>query len=426
MKLKPSKFNTLVSIDADNTLLFNAKNTSFVVLDEKNRSILDETDHLEKYEKEVVEHLIDMGFLVQRDIDEKRVLQFEQNKAAYRSDTLFMTIAVTLDCNMACAYCYEDKTGQFMNDETAGALVEFVQTQMADYKRLHVTWTGGEPLMALDTITSMSQKFISLCETTSCDYYASIITNGVLLDEGTSKILGRDCKVRDFQITVDGMAETHNKRRLMKDKSDSFDTIVKNIRTALPYSAITLRMNLDKENSKESSDLVKFFYEDEGYKDHPGFMISIKNVKSTSGYDSHCYSCHDFLPLYEGLMPEFLASEKIEKYFPKSTNMACGAQCMASYAVDPAGDLFKCYEEVGKPEHRVGTVFTNIDVNNRNLDYMFMPLPEACEDCNVLPLCQGGCPIARMENGNEPICSPAAKSLETYLRHYYDQWLKEE
>ncbi len=52
MKLKPSKFNTLVSIDADNTLLFNAKNTSFVVLDEKNRSILDETDHLEKYEKE--------------------------------------------------------------------------------------------------------------------------------------------------------------------------------------------------------------------------------------------------------------------------------------------------------------------------------------------------------------------------------------
>lgn len=426
MNLKPSRFNTLVSIDADNTLLFNAKNTSLVVLDADNRYILDETDRLEAYDHEVVDHLIDMGFLVSEDLDEMQTLQLQQNKAAYNSDTLFMTIAVTLDCNMACPYCYETKTGQFMDEKTAHALVAFVENQMDDYKRLHITWTGGEPLLAMDTIQTMSQRFIDICTSRSLEYYASIITNGVLLTEATSETLGRICKVRDFQITVDGMPETHNKRRLMKDKSESFDTIVKNIRGALPYAAITLRMNIDKENAKESSELVEYFYETEGYKDHPGFMFSIKNVKSTNQYDDHCYSCHDFVPLYEALMPEFLTPSKIEKYFPKSTNMSCGAQCMASFAVDPAGDLFKCYEEVGQADHKVGDVFSGVKVNKRNLDYMFMPLPQACNDCGVLPLCQGGCPVARMENGNEPICSSTAKTLESYLRQYYDQWLKEE
>ncbi|GKT16117.1 Nitrogenase cofactor biosynthesis protein NifB like protein, partial [Aduncisulcus paluster] len=188
-----------------------------------------------------------------------------------------------------------------MSEDTAKAVLSFAKDKIQDFKRLHITWTGGEPLMAMDTIGNMSTQFMDLCQSASADYYASIITNGVLLDEETSKALGQECGVRDFQITVDGMPETHNRRRIMKDKSESFETILRNIKGALPYGAITLRMNIDKENAKESIDLIRHFYDVEGYRDHPGFMLSIKNVKPTGQYDDKCYNCHDFVPLYEEL-----------------------------------------------------------------------------------------------------------------------------
>jgi len=51
---------------------------------------------------------------------------------------------------------------------------------------LNISWFGGEPLLAINIIRSLSLSFLSICKENNINYYANIVTNGYLL---TKKLL---------------------------------------------------------------------------------------------------------------------------------------------------------------------------------------------------------------------------------------------
>ena len=62
-----------------------------------------------------------------------------------------MTATLTLECNLACPYCFEDPfRGRFvMSAETADLLVQRLTERMAAGLDVTVDFYGGEALMAL-------------------------------------------------------------------------------------------------------------------------------------------------------------------------------------------------------------------------------------------------------------------------------------
>jgi uncharacterized protein len=219
--LKKSLFNIKVDeLDDGRVLLFNSITTNFGIV--KKDVWVFYQDH-QKFDPEGINNqnlstqiqtMKDYGFLVNDDMDEKKRLKVSERLTRYNSQDLSLTIAPTLNCNMACPYCYEQKGNNgAMSSDVISGIVSFVENYMSSHKvrRLNIVWYGGEPLLELNTITKLAKYLHSLCSENGVKYYSGIITNGSLLTYEVAEILKNDCNVSYVQVTIDGLKEIHLK-----------------------------------------------------------------------------------------------------------------------------------------------------------------------------------------------------------------------
>ena len=83
---------------------------------------------------------------------------------------------------------------------------------------------------------------------------------------------------------------------------------------------------------------------------------------------------------------------------------SCSARNINSLVIGPEGELYKCWEEVGRKEYVVG----NLADTSYNRELMLKYTTgidqlddNKCVDCGLLPICDGGCPRVRMLNKYE-------------------------
>jgi uncharacterized protein len=129
-------------------------------------------------------------------------------------------------------------------------------------KSLSVNWFGGEPLVGKQPLLTLSDAFIERCERASVRYSASITTNGYLLDENTCAQL-RDRKVKSAQVSLDGPPEVHNRMRPLVGGRGTFWQIVENMKHAINYFGISVRINADKDNFRHTEELLRILAEEE-------------------------------------------------------------------------------------------------------------------------------------------------------------------
>lgn len=61
--------------------------------------------------------------------------------------------------------------------------------------------------------------------------------------------------------------------------------------------------------------------------------------------------------------------------------------------VDPVGDLYKCWDDIGMKERRVGTIFEPPMLSKNMIKWMaYEPDDPECQECFAFPMCMGGCP----------------------------------
>lgn len=437
MDYKRSVYNIEIdTLENGNVLIYNTFSGGFVELDKKSQDLYYNIENT--YDCQVsteIESMRSNGFVVEKEIDEYARMQTLGNFIRFNPDILSLTIAPTINCNMACPYCYEKKTNKRMDENIIEGLVNFVNKSLDSkkYKGLMIMWYGGEPLLEKEIIKKLSKLFIQSCIERNVIYSAAIVTNGSLLDYETGKMLKEECNVSFAQITIDGLKETNNKRRLLKNGDDSFGIIIDNIDLCKDLLKIMIRVNIDKTNIDEADDLINFLYRTFNHNSNVRvyFAPISKQTEFCNVKSDTCYSSQEFGKIEPVLLEKLKTIAKqndisISIPYPNSMFLACQAVGIGSYVVDPEGMIYKCWDEIGVKESAVGDIFKGLPLNKQALDWLSLQLPEECNKCEYLPICGGGCPYQRLNNNNKPICHFRRFSFINNLKLCYSHYLEKE
>lgn len=363
-------------------------------------------------------------------IDELSSIKLNRAKSKYHDNSLSLTIAPTLDCNMCCPYCYEDKNKTVMSEEIQNKLIDFVERHLKDYPNIEsftVTWYGGEPLLQKEIIYNLSRELIKLCDDKQIKYGAGMITNGILLDRETAECLANDCKVSYIQITVDGMREQHNKSRILIGKGDSFGIIMKNIEDCKDILSIAIRTNVDRKNIKEIEKLTKYFLQEKKFIDNPRFYLApVENYSENDIFNGGDYLYIDEFSELDTkclkLCYTYNKENMIRGLYPQRRSINCSAEKTLTYVIDPDGDYYTCWLRIGKKECSIGNLSRPLTVTSEYSKWLFGKLHEKCKQCQYLPLCQGGCAARRMDEGGEPRCPHSLYTYKEKLKLAYEDY----
>ena len=365
-------------------------------------SVLEELDE----NHPIIERFAKRGIICK--FDELAALDTMGRAACAVGHGIGLTICPTMGCNFDCPYCFEDHFAGKMTQEVQDDVVALAERMLdaANVKNVSVTWFGGEPLLALDVVESLSGRLMNLVEERGGEYSAGIITNGYLLTQEKADMLGR-CKVKTAQVTIDGLGATHDATRRLAGGGPTFERIVANLREIkLPFS-VNVRHNVHEGNRHEI-DKLKEFIEELAKESGNEIMYYPAPVSGSEAADERGSQV--------GLLCSSDASEVSVRQeagrFHVGRGHYCGAHSIWSVGIDERGNLQKCWEAVDKPAKSFGTAHdwdpANPLATATNPDNLTMylntacPVPdEECRECVWLPTCVGGCPQRRLFDGRQ-------------------------
>jgi uncharacterized protein len=418
--MKPSRYNFIFE-ENGNVYIYNAFVNSFAKINSEIVSFissLEKGDRETQISEEVISPLIRGGFIVEDSKDELAELKVRNRIGRFTSTSFGVTIAPTLACNFKCTYCFEQPSSEKMSRKTIDAVYDFVLRNLKNKTSFGVCWYGGEPLLALDTVEYLSKRFIALCRTMDILYDADIISNGFLMNEKTANLLANDLKVNFWQVTIDGPLSIHNKRRPTITGGSSFETVLNNLINCYEYfDRVSVRINVDKSNKEDVPELLDIL-DETGLKNKVSiyfgkiqpFGAACKSIRSI------CFTEEEFSKTESRLYEVALQKGFILSRHNQLLTNYCGADRINSFVIEPNGNMSKCWNCVGIKEESVGSVYDDVLNDNyiRWLSYDPFQDPE-CVDCNLLPICMGGCPYDAII-GSKKVCSAIKYNLIERLK----------
>ena len=156
----------------------------------------------------------------------------------------------TEKCNFRCTYCYEDFAIGRMSQAVVSGVKRLLETRISTLDCLGVSWFGGEPLLAKDIMFDVGTFAHNLCAEHGVSFASHTTTNGYLLDADSFRRF-LDISHNEFQITLDGDEEWHDKTRLLANRRATFKTIWSNLESYRKVEGkyrITLRLHIHREN----------------------------------------------------------------------------------------------------------------------------------------------------------------------------------
>ena len=310
-------------------------------------------------------------------------------------------------------YCYEKGVRHYdLSQLQTDLLTKFIKSNLRKNDMLGIVWFGGEPLInirAFDDITaSLSSSGIN--------FSSYIITNGSLI---TKKLVTEKFKrwnVHDVQITLDGTAETYEKRKAyVNQRAGIFNRILKKI-SIVANAGITvhIRLNIDRENMTGIFDLIELLEKNFGdvpeISWYPAFLTEVGDDLTETEKISFVKNLFSSLKNPTKMNAAY-RMHSMPRYIP------CMRNDPKSITVDVFGNIYTCEHLVGNKNKSIGNL-RNFDseLNRSRVEYKLRP---ECESCVFLPKCMGGCAV-NLETDDEP-CMIEKYIIQGYLAFMAEQ-----
>jgi len=409
-----SKFNFIYERDDGTIVIYNTYSKALVTLD---KSEFAQYEALQFDDLGIEEELLENGILLEDNFDEVGFLKYCHHLTQFSQSSLHLVLALTMDCNFACPYCYENRRKGKMSGEVQDAIISFIEEKVRNgIRSLDITWYGGEPLLCPDIISSLGNRIRQATERSNCELHMYMVTNGYLLNPELVEMIDL-VGVTKVQITIDGLAEHHNARRHLKNGQGTFDRIIENLRLFEEYPVrVDIRMNVDNENCEDYVGLQKII-ESLG---NPNIVLYPSPVEDINPDTVNEVS--DFMTFDQFESFVCGVSKEIEVSSAATTVLDdrycyCQAETENSYVIDELGNCYKCWDQAGRTET---SCFNVLDVGDKNYPNILKFLgrdpfnDEKCGQCTFLPICFGGCVFHRINTGKYD-CGFTEESMKRYL-----------
>lgn len=402
--LKASKYNVFVDIGKGRYILFNSmsKTVSVVTYDIKKKLQSDyyrTKTGLADYMDEI-KVLGEGGFLISSEKDELTEFRELHLNSKFDETSATFVIIPTFSCNLKCPYCYQGQGIQrpvgSMNEKTSKVVADFIVKYISQHKTksLLIQIIGGEPLANFSPIEYILSSVHKYCTDASIEVTIEIDTNGTLI---TDEIIE---KIQKFSPTVvislDGSKQFHDKHRFSNDGAGTFDRIIQNIELLIERKIVVEgNICVSKDNFSSMKELL-LNLRSRGIVIPVNFIHLRERTGACSSFSSSCFTDTDWGKRILPLLLETAHKENTRiASRPWAPYVFCNMQRKSGFVIDPLGYLYRCPVLAGHTNHIVGKIepggkctFTNN--NMRWLERDPTTFVE-CKECNLLPLCAGGC-----------------------------------
>lgn len=206
--------------------------------------------------------------------------------ACTNSDEYHLIILPTEKCNFHCSYCYEDHNVGKMPREVVESVKLLLAKNISKVAHLSIDWFGGEPLLGMSVIREVNgfaKRFIER-QGIPTALRSAITTNAFLLGPDIfSELL--ELQVSEYQISLDGPKEMHDRTRVQINGGGSFDRIWRNLSDITKIKGefrILLRVHVTEDNIDSIPDLLRDIKASFGHDER--FKIFLKAIQNLGGY----------------------------------------------------------------------------------------------------------------------------------------------
>ena len=392
MKLSNYSLIFSQSNGSDCIIIFSTKTASAIQID---KSIFTDIENGELGEEEQAT-LTDLGFLVANHEDEKHELLRYIDELNEIDPKLSVIVAMNLDCNLACTYCFEGsrKGKHYMSPETAVHVVDFIDKNLAkDRELLNVTFYGGEPLLSAELIIFIAGRLKCIAKSKGIEFGFQFVSNGTLLTPSVVEKL-KPLGLKEASITLDGPEAVHNLSRPYKLGGGSFKKIVENIKAVCDLIDINIGGNFTEANYREFPGLLDYLL-DEGIT--PDRVANVKFdpvLGETLEYapfemTGACCSLNEPWVFEAGIM---LREEVMRRGFKTGgiQPVVCAIDLNNRHIINYDGRIYKCTGFFDRKNFVTGNVKSGVTSKGSMYDLDNWK-NEECLSCKYLPLCFGGC-----------------------------------
>lgn len=384
-----------------------------------------------------VAYLIKKRFLISDGIEEERMVDKKYFETCHSNKILAITILPTEACNFRCEYCYEEHKQNKMSDEIQNEIVEFVRRNLKYYAGISVSWFGGEPLLYPDIIERISMELKELCRKAKKPYNAIMTTNGYLLTLDMFKRM-KKCNITNYQITIDGAKEVHDKQRFLVGGKPTYDTIINNLieikeNEKSPLYTFDLRTNLTRTSLptfKTFSDYIsKTFLVDKRFRQRIKYAWNGTGEEEynrkliANGEELSLKNIDEMVTLVNNYMKSTEDETQLRRTFERQiiSHYPCYAAKSNTFIFGPDGRVAKCTVHFDDSEDGIvgklgenGIICFNDSVNTKWITQSSdIEKRKECYDCVVYPICQGvNCPYKLTVNKRtEEQCNSIRSSI---------------
>lgn len=364
------------------------------------------------------------GNFFKKNISKSEYLNFLETASASQ-----LVIILTNNCNMNCKYCiFSDMypytsniNDEVISFETAKRAVDYFlilhkkRISRGYKKKPMITFYGGEPLLEVEVIKKITEYCLNIG--INADFY--LTTNGILLNSSVIDFFIKN-KFR-IMISLDGEEKNHDRNRVFKNGTGTFDLIMKNIeyyfkaieRIDPTYPPLSFSCCYD--NYTSMIDTVNFFRNNSTFKDKRYYVYFSEISPYSTKYYEYCdeqkkldyirtekYTCKESLEI---LREEFFQKKivgnsdfllnSLFSIFPIIKNRAIGKQHVLSNCCVPGAKLtvspdekFYICEKMNR-RYPIGSVSEGIlwEKVDHLLKNFFLIQEENCNYCNLSRLC---------------------------------------
>jgi len=322
-------------------------------------------------------------------------------------------------CNLHCDYCYYLKKNSLYPEEKSFRMPEDILEQ---YILQHIqtcpdpvipfSWHGGEPtLLGLDYF----QKIVQLQRKhrpPDRQIVNGIQTNGTLIDEEWGRFLAAERFA--VGVSLDGPQQLHDTYRLTRGRQPSFRRAIRGYELLHQHGiACDILCVVHAVNVHRPTEVYRFFKSIQAA--YVGFLPLVERKRDIDGpVTSRSAPSEAFGTFLCTVFDEWTSRDigKVKvQIFEEAAETALGNEhtlcifkktCGDVPVIEHNGDFFACDHFVDQ-EHLLGNIR-----ETRLVDFIESPkqrafgqlkrdtLPRCCLECEVLDLCNGGCPKDRI------------------------------